>query len=197
MEVKAELKVGSWAYALDSARVTVWKGRLDKDTPSEVFKTKLIASEHSPLREVVAVIDITGIKSWVSVHLVRHFLGVEKYVSTQRSDRRDHELPRDKQEQGALVNMRLVANAQALINISQARLCYCASEETVDVWRQVKRAILGQDKLIGASMVPKCIYRGFCPEGSDAKKACKFTDASLNAMRKSYLKTFAEEGCDY
>lgn len=197
MKVTAEMKPQSWAYALDCARVTVWKNRLDKDTPSDVFKVQLIASEHSPLREVVFVIDIEDIPSWVTVHIVRHFLGVEKYVSTQRTDRKQANVPRGELPQGALVNMRLTINAQALINISQSRLCHCASLETVRVWNAVKREISKIDEHIGASMVPKCIYRGFCPEGSKAKAACKFSNNALRSMRKSYLAKFCENSCDF
>jgi hypothetical protein len=197
MIVKAEIKPNSWAYSLDCARVTIWKNRLNKDTPSVEYKRRMIASEHSPLREVVFVVDIEGIKSWVSVHLVRHFMGVEKYVSTQRTDRKESSVPRDKQQQGALVNMRLVLNAQALINISQSRLCWCASKETVQVWRAVAREISKIDTLVGESMVPKCIYRGFCPEGEKAKSECKYTNKALRAMRDRYLNTFAEKNCTF
>lgn len=197
MKVTARMKDGSWADALDSARVTVWKNRINKSTPSDDFKVQLVASEHSPLREVVFVVDIEGIKSWVSVHLVRHFLGVEKYVSTQRTDRKESAVPRDEIPQGALVNMRMVVNAQALINISQSRLCHCASIETVQVWRAVRREISRIDSVIGNSMVPKCVYRGFCPEGTKAKNECKFNDKVLVKMRRDYLDVFAAEGCEY
>jgi hypothetical protein len=163
--------------------------------PSEVFKVRMIASEHSPLREVVVVLDFENIRSWVSVHLVRHFLGVEKYVSTQRSDRREHELPRDEQPQGALVNMRMVLNAQALINVSGRRLCHAASIETVQAWQTVRRAVKLIDENLWSTMVPVCIYRGFCPEGSKAKKECKYSSKALKSMRENYLRKFSEENC--
>jgi len=191
LKVTARHKGAGWEDCLDSARVTVWKDRLDK-MPSDTFKVRMISSEHSPLREIVFVLDLENIKSWVTVHLVRHFLGVEKYVSTQRSDRREAPVPRDELPQGALVNMRLTINAQALINISQVRLCHCASIETVQAWQAVRRAIKPLDEHIWAAMVPKCVYKGFCSEGVKAKDECKYSHKTLITMRKNYLNKFAE-----
>ena len=104
--------------------------------------------------------------------LVRHHEGCEKFVHSQRGDRRTlleeygvesrNELP-----QGALNDMDMSANAQALINISRKRLCSCASKETREAWKQVKEEISKKDPILASKMVPECLYRGFCPEFMD------------------------------
>ena len=194
LQVSARMKLDSWEDCLDSARVTIWKDGLGKE-PSDTFKRKMVISEHSPLREVVFVVDINGIQSWVSVHLVRHFLGVEKYVSTQRADRVESPIKRSEMTQGQLVNMRIVVNAQALINISRVRLCHCASIETFQAWNSVIRAVGEIDKIIAQACVPNCVYRGFCSEGSNAKNRCNYANHTIQKMRVTYLERFCEKGC--
>ena len=66
--------------------------------------------------------------------------------------------------QGAVNDMDMTANVQALINISRKRLCNCASPETRKAWQQVKEEIRKIDPVLADKMVPECLYRGFCPE---------------------------------
>lgn len=94
--------------------------------------------------------------------LVRHHIGIEKWVSTQRTDRTGTN--RDELSQSNEVTMEIEANAQAMINIARKRLCTQASPETRDVVQQMKNEIAKQDKYLSDVMVPECIYRGFCPE---------------------------------
>lgn len=96
--------------------------------------------------------------------LVRHFIGCEKFVHSQRQDRRELEVPRDELPQGAENDMMMSANAQSLINISRKRLCSCASAETREKWQEVKNEIEKIDPVMASRMVPECQYRGFCPE---------------------------------
>lgn len=101
--------------------------------------------------------------------LVRHHNGCEKFIHSQRGDRRkildDYGITsRDELPQGSLNEMDMSANAQALINISRRRLCNCASKETREAWIQVKEAVAEIDPVMASKMVPECIYRGFCPE---------------------------------
>lgn len=101
--------------------------------------------------------------------LVRHHNGCEKFIHSQRGDRRkildDYGITsRDELPQGSLNDMDMSANAQALINISRKRLCNCASKETREAWIQVKEAVAEIDPVMASKMVPECIYRGFCPE---------------------------------
>ncbi len=161
-------KVTLWKRALNAARRTMGKEPLDKE-PSDSWKAKMLLAEHSPIRLVEFEWTWNDIKQWVTAHLVRHHEGCEKMVHSQRDDKRailaEYEVrTRDKLPQGALNDMDMTANAQALINISRKRLCNCASPETREAWKQVKEAIREIDPIMADKMVPECIYRGFCPE---------------------------------
>ena len=157
------VQVTSWKRALNAARRTIGKAFLDKE-PSASWEAKMLLAEHSPIRLVEYDWSWEEIKQWVTVHLVRHHEGCEKFVHSQRSDRRDLGIPRDKLPQGALNDMDMTANAQAIINISRKRLCSCASIETREAWKQVLEAIKEVDPILVDKCVPECVYRGFCPE---------------------------------
>ena len=158
-------KVTSWKRVLNAARRTIGKKPVDKE-PSNSWKAKLLLAEHSPIRLLEFDWTWGEIQQWVTTHLVRHHDGCEKFVHTQRVDRNPEleGLSRDELPQGLLNDMDMTANAQALINISRKRLCYCSSKETREAWKQVKEAIREVDPIMADKMVPECIYRGFCPE---------------------------------
>ena len=161
-------RVTSWKRALNAARRTIGKEPIDKE-PSDSWKAKMLLAEHSPIRLVEYEWTWKDIKQWVTAHLVRHHVGCEKMVHSQREDRRNltEEFSinsRDELPQGTLNDMDMSANAQALINISRKRLCNCASKETREAWLQVKEAIRSIDPIMAEKMVPDCLYRGFCPE---------------------------------
>lgn len=156
-------QVTSWKRVLNAARKTIGKKPLDKE-PSDSWKAKMLLAEHSPIRLLEYDFQWVNIRQWVTTHLVRHHEGVEKFVHSQRPDRRELECSRDELPQGSLNDMQMSANAQALINISRKRLCSCASPETREAWKQVKEAIGEIDPILAEKMVPECLYRGFCPE---------------------------------
>lgn len=161
-------QVTSWKRVLNAARRTIGKAPIDKE-PSNSWKAKMLLAEHSPIRLLEYDFSWKSIKQWVTAHLVRHHEGCEKMVHSQRGDRRaileEYGVDsRDKLPQGALNDMDMSANAQALINISRKRLCSCASQETREAWKQVKAAIAERDPVLADKMVPECLYRGFCPE---------------------------------
>lgn len=161
-------RVTLWRRALNAARRTIGKEPLDKE-PSDSWKAKMLLAEHSPIRLVEFEWTWSGIKQWVTTHIVRHHEGCEKMVHSQRGDRRaileEYGVEtRDQLPQGAENDMDMSANAQALINISRKRLCSCASPETRAAWKQVQESIRKVDPIMAEKMVPECIYRGFCPE---------------------------------
>lgn len=165
--IKVE-KVTLWKRALNAARRTIGKKPLDKE-PSNSWKAKMLLAEHSPIRLVEYEWTWSNIMQWVTTHLVRHHEGCEKFVHSQRGDRRAileeyNVSSRNELPQGATNDMDMTANAQALINISRKRLCSCASKETREAWKQVQDAIREVDPVMADKMVPECIYRGFCPE---------------------------------
>ena len=170
-------KLTDWSEVLDAARFTVNKSDLGKE-PSDVFKTKIITAEHSPIRSLIFEITLYNIPTWVSQHIARHdaFAGHNvregasdtHYVATQRSDRTG--VDRSGLSQEELVDHRILLNAQDLITISRKRLCNCASPETRFVWQKVKEEIRKIEPELASRMVRECVYRGFCPE----MKPCGF-----------------------
>lgn len=167
-EINRMEQVTNWKRVLNAARRTIGRKPIDKD-PSDDWKGKMLLAEHSPIRLLEFDWSWGNIRQWVTAHLVRHHEGCEKFVHSQRGDRRkileDYGVEtRDDLPQGALNDMDMTANAQALINISRKRLCNCASKETREAWLKVKEAIAEVDPVMASKMVPECIYRGFCPE---------------------------------
>lgn len=165
-----------WAKVKRSARTTV---NMEGEGlyPSDSWKKVMLLSEHSPIRKIRFSWKWTGLKSWVSVHLVRHWLGITHWVTTQRSDRTG--VDRDKSPQDTPVEHECDANAQALINISRRRLCSQASKETREAWSEVKTEVGKYDPILASVMVPECIYRGFCPE----KNSCGYADTEAYRVR--------------
>lgn len=166
-----------WTDVKNECRSTVNKDATD--TPAtDSFKRKLLISEHSPIRLLSVKWRWEGIFSWVSVHFARHWLGWDKWVSTQRSDRTG--VDRNKQPQDTKVNMDVRANAQALINVSRFRLCFQASNETRECMENLKLEIADREPEIAGVMVPNCIYRGGCPEFTPCGLWSKFVEMTEN-----------------
>lgn len=150
-----------WPKVKRSARTTISKDG-DGAYPTDSWKKTILLAEHSPIRRIRFSWRWEKLKSWVSVHFVRHKFGIEHWVSTQRSDRTG--VNRDKSPQDTPVLHQCEANAQALIFISRRRLCNQASPETRAAWMEVKEKVEAVDPILASVMVPECIYRGFCPE---------------------------------
>lgn len=150
----------NWEDVKNSALTTIHKG--GGKYPDASWKKRMLMAEHSPIRMIRFTWKWEGLKSWVSVHIVRHWLGIEHWVRTQRTDRTG--IDRDEIPQGVEVEHKCEANAQALINISRKRLCNCAAPETKEAWLAVKNQVQKVEPELANCMVPECIYRGFCPE---------------------------------
>lgn len=151
-----------WKEVKNECRNTANKQATGEDASRE-FIRKILISEHSPIRLVRVKWRWERIKSWVSVHFARHWLGWEKWVSTQRTDRTG--IDRDRLPQDALVDMDISANAQALINVSRYRLCRQAAPETRRYMEDLKAALCDEgQKELSDVMVPNCVYRCGCPE---------------------------------
>lgn len=158
----------NWQEVKDAAMNTVGK---DKGVyPTSAWKKKILLSEHSPIRRMHFTWRWQDLPYWVSVHMVRHKVGIEHFVSTQRSDRTG--ITRDELPQGAPVSHECHANAQALITISRKRLCAAASPETRQAWQLVKDEVAKTEPELASCMVRECVYRGFCPE----LKCCGFVN---------------------
>ena len=126
---------------------------------------RLYKSEHSPIRTQFFWVEMRDIPTFVSVHLVRHKIGVEHFVKSNRPDRGgDADANRM-----TPVNHCMLINAQALISMARKRLCNKASKETRDVMYEIRDQVAIDDDALARAMVPDCIYRHECHE----LKPCK------------------------
>ena len=164
-------RVTSWTRVLNAARRTIGRKPLDKE-PSDSWKAKILLAEHSPIRLLEYDFGWEKLRQWVTTHFVRHHEGCEKFVHSQRGDRRELPCDRDHIYQGAKNDMDMTVNAQALISISRKRCCMCASKETREAWSQVLNKLKEIDHVLAGKCVRECVYRGFCPEWMSNCKYC-------------------------
>jgi len=182
VEVSYMSQATPWKRVLNAARATIGKARMSKD-PSDSWKAKILLAEHSPIRLLEYDFGWKNIRQWVTTHLVRHHEGCEKFVHSQRKDRRELPMPRDMVPQGSRNEMDMSCNAQAMISISRKRLCSCASPETREAWTKVLDELEKVDPILRSKCVRECVYRGFCPEWMSS---CKYTQT------KQYKEELAE-----
>ena len=197
-----------WIRVVNAARRTWGKEPINHE-PSDKFKKEILLAEHSPIRLLEYDFTISDIRQWVTVHLVRHHEGCEKFVHTQRQDINDQiekitkEIvricevegltrngwrERDYLFQGRENDMDMTCNAQAFINISRKRLCMgCASLETRKAWEIVIEKLEEIDPILAEKCVPECIYRGFCPE---RKRRCGYIDTMAAQVRLVKYRSF-------
>lgn len=177
---------GTWRSIADAARTTIGMDAGDGE-PSASWKRRILLAEHSPIRKLHISWVWQDIKSWVSVHFVRHKFGIEHWVQSQRTDRTG--VDRNKLPQSTLVNHECEANAQAIINISRKRLCNQASVDTQFAWMKFLSELKNIQPELFSVCVPDCVYRGWCYE----YKSCGYhlTDEfneKLNEYRKNINK---------
>jgi hypothetical protein len=200
-----------WTRVLNAARRTWGKNPLNKE-PSNKFKREILLAEHSPIRLLEYDFTIEDIRQWVSVHLVRHHIGCEKFVHTQRQDinaeiekktslliealgeldmLREGWKERDYLFQGESNEMDMSCNGQSFINISRRRLCKgCTSKETREVWEMVISFLKEVDPILAEKCVPECLYRGFCPE---FKRCCGYVYSDKFQRELVYYRNNEEE----
>jgi thymidylate synthase ThyX len=161
MKVKLIGIKGNWREVANSANTTINKEEGIKE-PSKNWKRRMLLCEHSPIRQIFVKCKWYDLKSWISVHMVRHKFGIEHWVRTQRTDRT--KINRDKLPQSNYVEHEFEANTQAIINISRKRLCKQASTETREAWELVLEELKEKEPELYSVCVPDCIYRGYCYE---------------------------------
>lgn len=137
-------------------------GKTTTKQPTEKWLKQLVEAEHSPIRELWFGIKMK-IPYFVSVHFVRHHIGVNHYVQTQRTDRTN--ILRDELPQGQIVSHVMSVNAQELIFMAHKRLCKQASKETREVMQEICRQVIEVAPYMKDVLVPLCSYRGgICKE---------------------------------
>lgn len=152
-----------WNKIRFAALVTVGKDSPIVE-PNDDWKRRMLLSEHSPIRLLTVSWLWEKLPYWVSVHFVRHNIGITHFVKSQREDRNPDVDDRGEEPQDAPVNHFCEANAQSIINISRKRLCSCASEETRDAWMNFIYELEELEPALFEVLVPDCVYRGWCYE---------------------------------
>ena len=138
-------------------------GKKTAQMPTEEWKKKILAAEHSPIRELWFGIRMT-VPYYVSVHLTRHSMGVTHYVQSQRNDRQDN-YDRNAARQDAMVSHIMSVNAQELIYMAHKRLCAQADPTTRKVMNMIVEEVLKTNPEFKDVLVPLCEYRnGKCTE---------------------------------
>ena len=189
MKVTYDRTVGP-EYMLDSMRIV--RGKDPKhELPSLETFYKMCIARHSSIRSVKYRIYIEDIPYYNHVHLVRHHVGVEPHVYSQRDDKGIYEhTDRDLKPQGELINMYLDVSIESMINIAMKRLCYRSHRSTQEFVEKLKCAFIFDgddfDKILGKLLVRPCSwYPGLCAE----LKPCGRVPGvrSLNELHKNIL----------
>lgn len=125
--------------AIKSACMTTISKQAGKQ-PNQEWKRKLLICQHSPIRRGIISWKWEQIPYAISTHFARHHEGCEKFIGTSRADRTAIK-DRSQRSQMDYVPMEMDANIQALINISEKRLCTCADPLTKKYWEAVLEEI--------------------------------------------------------
>lgn len=150
-----------WAWVKTCTLNTVGKRMVNQ--PTDDWKVKLLESEHSPISELWFGIRMT-IPYWVSVHFVRHHIGVNHYVQSQRNDRQSA-YDRNTAPQDEMVSHIMSIDAMELIHMAHKRLCGQASYETRYVMQMIVAEVIKANPEMESVLVPLCDYRnGKCTE---------------------------------
>lgn len=144
---------------------------------------------HSPMRSVEYRFYLWGVPSYVATHFVRHHVGVQPYVKSQRDDINNSlkgewvgdelyinyspKISRSEKSQGTPVNMILDINVNSLLDMAKARLCGKA-DKTTRAWMVAMKTILNNgdnyDKIVAKWMKPPCEWYGKCFEFKTCRK---------------------------
>lgn len=170
-----------WKKIKSACMTTISKQAGDKE-PSTEWKRKLLICRHSPIRRSTISWKWEEIPYAISTHFVRHHEGCEKFIGTSREDRT--KVDRTTRSQMDYVPMEMDANIQALINISEKRLCTCADPTTIKYWEAVLEAIKEYDEDIFWSCVPQCVRTAGCCEPFSN---CKYFENFAKTLTKEEL----------
>lgn len=168
-----------WKRVKNHCRVTDNKEFTDAE-PSAEFKKKLLISEHSPIRLIEYDWTWRDMPYWVHAELARHKF--EKFISTQRDDRVQNDIPRGKKPQDAPVRFDGYANQQNLIDAFRKRLCFKATPEARSYAVSFKKALKEAGYEAEAEvLVPNCVYRCGCPEFEQCGFFARFLEYAYRA----------------
>ena len=130
--------------------------------PDTEWRKRILRAEHSPIRTLMFTIKME-IPYYVSTHFVRHKIGVEHFVSTQRNDRQD-KYDRTIASQGMMVTHIMDLNIQQLMYIANKRLCTQADVTTRMTMGKIRTEVLKVCPELKEFLVPACIKTNGCRE---------------------------------
>lgn len=142
------------------------------------WKHDMLKAAHSPIRTLMFTVRMV-IPYFVSVHLVRHKIGVEHYVQSQRNDRQSN-YDRELAPQNAMVSHIMDVNAEQIMFMARRRLCGQADPTTRYVMYKVCREVSKVNPEFEPFLVPMCVYRHECPEFN----SCGYWEANRNDVRE-------------
>ena len=152
MTIRVEIVGEPSKYMKRAAEIT--SGKLVPNEKVNGLSRRLLRAEHSPARLMMYWIEVDDVPERAVMHLVRHKIGVEWFVSTSRPDLTDAD--------GKRRNIGFMVNHQALVNIARRRLCARAWHETRELVGLIKANLPG---VTADRMVPECEFRGgWCHE---------------------------------
>ena len=137
-------------------------GTVGKETdkvPTPEWKHRILEARHSPIRDLMFRFVLRDIPYFVSVHMVRHHIGVNWYVQSQRNDRQN-KYDRNAARQDAPVTVRMSINAEELMVIANKRLCNLASPETRALVRMICDEVLKVCPEFEGLLGPFCKFHG-------------------------------------
>ena len=150
-----------WERCKFLALNTVGKKNLQPEITEE-WKKQILKAEHSPIRTLMFTIHLT-IPYFVSTHLVRHKIGIEHYVQSQRNDRQSN-YDRELAPQNAMVSHVIEVNAEQLMFMARRRLCGQADTTTRYVMSLICTRVCNTNPEFKDFLKPMCEYRHECPE---------------------------------
>lgn len=138
---------------------------------TDSWKHKMLKCKHSPIRTLMFTIKMT-IPYYVSNHFVRHKIGIEHYVQSQRNDRQTN-YDRELAPQSAMVSHIIDVNAEQLMFMSHRRLCGMADATTRYIMTQICKEVEKVNPEFKGFLIPMCEYLHECPEF----KSCGYWEA--------------------
>jgi len=148
---------------------------------SDRVVNQMYDSQHSPIRSQIYMIEMLDIPTFVSVHFVRHSVGVTHYVKSNREDRANIS---DVADRNTPVNHMMILNAESLMSMARKRLCFKASKETREVMEQIVLELSKQNDMLANYLMPECWYRGgVCHEQNGCKVCNNYKNTSTYVYR--------------
>ena len=174
------MKVEIWEHPTEEdwmkakVRALVTAGKKAVNPPDYEWKVKMLRCRHSPIRKLPFSFYISDMPYWLHVELVRHHVGIEKYVKSQRDDRNNNKVPRGKKPQDAPVNVIIDLNAETLMTLMNKRLCGAATKEMQEFMFTIRKLVIETNPEFEQFLVPMCLYVNRCYEFTSCQRQCLF-----------------------